>query len=1038
LLSLSLSPAPGASEEAALPKASAEASVGEAGRLGIIQFEGNEAFDREQLLSALRFDFEVQAAAHPLAPLTAYIAMLEKKILAGYHREGFPEATVHSVLATNASSIRIRVVEGPRFSCGQLRVKGSGTNAAALRTLQTALVNPGMEELDSIFWERDSAAPFDPQALDVLRGRFKAALKDAGYFEPRFKLNLVPLTNPRLADLELDLQSPGNAAVLKKVEINDLFRNTRQQVLDFLKLKPGMPIQPNIADQVFGKLQRSGRFFQHTVQLSPLAEAGHFKLALKLDEFELAPPLDQPLSSAEEALLKFGERVRRWDAQPEDWVCVLDLSLPHSVVRGELVLSSAGLAGVLRTGVSNAPANVKAAGLVAGRRVALYSPAAHRKMVFEQAGGNVPVEVKIPVPRIPFGGPVQEINFGLRPALIATSPKLLDLQLDIPPVNCLCAAHYLESSIKHNELTLTQRDDAGAPKFRLRLDVATGRLLSADYQLPRGSVHLATEAGAFARLINEITAAGSACTNSFESSKGLLSLLPEVAPVSGSSSVALEPEVLHDLDALMGGSEPKSTWSEFRLLLASAGQQLAKIRVLLEADPSGNLLGRWKTFWSAVSKSGGEGAFHIPRELLPTLSPTQQSFAPFAAALLEEADQLVARDSWAWTSLRETISVLEGASEHTRQSIQRLRDSEEMGPVGYAALAALLSRVDVPEGRLFARKGLTRLTPADFQRDYQTLLRTNTVAGDLLCNALSRFQALTPEQIAILAPDRASDQGMFVRDLAQALRSAPGPLADSAWPVFERHWDKVIRRSLEGALNASLPKVQALTNSRALAERGKELFEGGHPTEQAREEMLACFTKAAEQGDAEAQFYLGSYYEHMKDTEKALHWLEQAARQDYPHTGCRLGDIYSQGEKVPPDLDRAAEWYRREAEHGCSWAQYCFGRILMDRKRTAEGLSWYRRAAEGGSGPAMSALGEFYSDDLFNTPDYVEAYVWLRFVTSAANMPRSITLPAATTLRRVRRKLSPVQIVEACKRGAEVSRLIEANQKKAKARPNRK
>src|ERR1039458_6166041 len=75
LLSLSLSPAPGASEEAALPKASAEASVGEAGRLGIIQFEGNEAFDREQLLSALRFDFEVQAAAHPLAPLTAYIAM---------------------------------------------------------------------------------------------------------------------------------------------------------------------------------------------------------------------------------------------------------------------------------------------------------------------------------------------------------------------------------------------------------------------------------------------------------------------------------------------------------------------------------------------------------------------------------------------------------------------------------------------------------------------------------------------------------------------------------------------------------------------------------------------------------------------------------------------------------------------------------------------------------------------------------------------------------------------------------------------------
>jgi TPR repeat protein len=761
-------------------------------------------------------------------------------------------------------------------------------------------------------------------------------------------------------------------------------------------------------------------------------------MALKLDEVELAPPLDQPPSPTEAALLKLGERVRHWDAQPEDWVCVFDLPLPHSVVRAELALSSAGVAGMLRTGVSNAPASLKAAGLVAGRRAAFYSPAQHLMLLFEPARGFVPAEVKVPVPRNPFALPVQLVNFGLKPYFITPGPKLLNLELEIPPVNCLCAAHYYESTVQENELTLLERDDAGKARFQLKLDLATGKLLSADYQLPRGSVHLTTQEGAFARLVNEITAAGVACTNRFESSKDLFSVLPLIASASGTPSSILEPEVLQDLSGLLGANETNSTWNELRPFLASVGQKLARARVLLDGDASGQLLQPWNTFWSTIAMDRGEDAFHIPRDPLPERSPTQQSLAPFAAAMLAQADQLFARGSWAWTALQETILVLEGAHEHTRQSIQQLRDSQELGPASCAALAALLSRVDVPEGRAFARKGLKLLTPADFHRDYQFLLQTNTVVGDTLRNTLGLFQTLTPQQTAALVPEGNSAEGLLVRDLTQALRSRPGSVAASAWPVLERHWEQVVRPSLEAALNAFLPQVQALTNSRALVERGKELFAGGPPTEQAREEMLACFTKAAEQGDAEAQYYLGSYYEHEKDTEKALHWLEQAARQDYPHTGCRLGDIYSQGEKVPPDLDRAAEWYRREAEHGCGWAQYRFGRILMDRKHTAEGLSWYRRAAEGGSAPAMSALGEFYSDDLFNTPDYVEAYVWLRLVATADNMPASIRWPAATTLRRVRKKLSPAQIVEAYKRGGVVSRQLESNQAKAKARSNQK
>jgi hypothetical protein len=1019
LLTLSLNYALGASEQAAPPQTPAETLVGETGRLGLIQFEGNQTFNREQLLTALKFDFEVQLAAHPREPLSNYLAALEKKVRAGYRREGFPEASVQAVLGTNTGAILLRVVEGPRFHCGQLRIHGLETNAVVLQTLQSALVNPRREESDPVFWQKEAAAPFDPEALEVLQQRFQGALADAGYFEPRFQLKVVPAPATGLADLSLGLQSAGTTAVLDQIEVKGIFRNTPQQVLDFLGLKPGMPIKPGVANNVFEKLQDSGRFFHHEVDLSQSTlAAGHFKLELKLDETEFAPTLDRPLSPVEQALLQFGERVRHWDTQTEDLVCVLDLPMQHSTVRAELVLSSAGIAGVLRAGVSNAPARLQAGGVLAGRRIALYAPGQHLKLLLEPARGFVPIELQVPVPRIPFAGPVQYFGFSVKPYFTQPAPQLLQVGFDIRPVNFLCAAHYFESSVQQNEITLAERDAAGTTSFQLRLDLATGKLLSADYPLARGSVHLKAEEGAFARVVNEITAAGVTCTNRLDSSQGLLALLPREA-----SAAVLEPAVLQDLNELLASPGTNNAWGQLRPFLASTGRELGRLRVLLEADDSGKLLQPWKSFWHAITWRGTD-TFDIPPARLPDRTPTQQAFAPLAAAVFAEADRVFALGSWAWTALRESAFVLEGATDHAQQSFQQIRTSEEVGPFGCAILAALL--VEVPEGRQFARLGTNRLTLADFHRDYQVLLQTNTVIGDVLRNAAGLFQKLTPEQAATLVPEGDSAKSLFVRDLSQALRSGREPVAKAAWPVLERHWDKVVRPTLEAALNETLPKVQSLTNNAALLARAHELMRDGLSTEQAKEEMLACLHKAAAQGDAEAQYHLGDYYLRQKDLSQAVLWLEKSGRQDFQHTGCRLGDIYSEPGLLQ-DPVRAAEWYQREAEHGCGYAQYCFGRHLMNQKKTAEGLSWYRRAAENGSAQAMVALGEFYSDDLFNTPDYVQAYVYLRLVTCQEGLPSAVTLPAQASLRRVRSKLSPAQVEEVCKRGTAFARIFEAN-----------
>ncbi len=86
--------------------------------------------------------------------------------------------------------------------------------------------------------------------------------------------------------------------------------------------------------------------------------------------------------------------------------------------------------------------------------------------------------------------------------------------------------------------------------------------------------------------------------------------------------------------------------------------------------------------------------------------------------------------------------------------------------------------------------------------------------------------------------------------------------------------------------------------------------------------------KAAEQGDAEAQYNLGLCYE--------------------------------DGEGVTRDLCEAAKWWRKAAEQGYAQAQFdlgcCYAAGLGVAEDEAESVKWYRKAAEQGHEKAKAAL----------------------------------------------------------------------------------
>ena len=80
---------------------------------------------------------------------------------------------------------------------------------------------------------------------------------------------------------------------------------------------------------------------------------------------------------------------------------------------------------------------------------------------------------------------------------------------------------------------------------------------------------------------------------------------------------------------------------------------------------------------------------------------------------------------------------------------------------------------------------------------------------------------------------------------------------------------------------------------------------------------LKVWLEAAEQGDPEAQTYVGEIYERgidgQPDYRQAIEWYRKAASQGYRRAMRKLGYFYEKGLGVAPDPVAALNWYRRAA-----------------------------------------------------------------------------------------------------------------------------
>lgn len=133
------------------------------------------------------------------------------------------------------------------------------------------------------------------------------------------------------------------------------------------------------------------------------------------------------------------------------------------------------------------------------------------------------------------------------------------------------------------------------------------------------------------------------------------------------------------------------------------------------------------------------------------------------------------------------------------------------------------------------------------------------------------------------------------------------------------------------------------------------------------EKALFYLNKAAKAGHPKAMFYIGLCYAEgsglEQDLEKAFSWYLQAAKVDYKAAQMALGDCCYLGDGVDVNYEEAIKWYTKAAEAGDVDALERLGNCFSALDNIPEAIEWYTKAAEAGSITAMESLGDIYSDE---------------------------------------------------------------------------
>jgi len=769
--------------------------VGDYGDIDAIQFVGNDTFSSKQIRSALSVNLDVLLAGHPAAPMDELLQILDQKVTDGYLHLGFADVDVTTRFDEARSVVIVAVVEGPRYLAGRIEVAGVVT--VPIDRLKERITSPqpdtsqtwvppelaeALPRTQKPLWPVGKPASFAMGHWQHQYDAFQKAFQSLGYFDTTFDVTTRPDPDGS-AVLVISVRDEGPRAVLGEIEVVGNQQNSAEDIIRFLDVPVGTVLDADLKRQLEYKLIDSARFVRHDVEIiTPPFGNEPAILRVKLLEYADAPPLFKPFSPNEATMIQLARRLNTLQTTDDD--VELRIIWP---VNAQADIQQEQPAGAIIAHVDLVISHKRSSCLLHARafshpdrqlfdvwlhldptHASLSSPQHKLRFETQHVQQSVIGTVKWTAQPPDDEGRMSNLLFGVGAkgnADHTLAPFVL--QASAAPVAALREAHVHAASMTLSDGVLSIEN----PKHHLAIASETGQLLRFEAERgPQSQVMIKSQPGLYEQIKVEYEKqnAGSRVISSADTPiSNLLSFLATCAP-----------EPLAETGAVSTESIARLTQS---LLKRGAFRAFDDLLLDILNDP--------------------DDSFALPPE---TTANLKKIGAPgWYVFILPAARLVLPKPSWAWSITREFVFTRTRQSEHPVQAIQALLADPETGPVTNLVASLLLGPLH-PQLRIeFARRGLDRLRPGRFSRDYEPFLQDDSAIGRLIIATAQTLQEIDDHEIDTIVshlPISDPDQ----KSLARALRQFPLHNSDSPIVVLRAALDEAWEPLIEPRVRAML------------------------------------------------------------------------------------------------------------------------------------------------------------------------------------------------------------------------------------------
>ncbi|MEQ8785444.1 MAG: hypothetical protein RIC55_04065 [Pirellulaceae bacterium] len=766
-----------------------------------IVVRGAADFTEEQIRQALFDDLEVLLAAHPCAPLAEYPHVIRRRLTAGYEANGYRDATISTSFDRQQQRITVDVEEGKQHLSGEIVIEGAkqlDVEQLVQRLTQpqsaaNVSANPPpakdggpVENLKQMaaqsqppIWRTGKPAPFGFSEQQRLIGEVRKALADLGLPFARFELSVEAQPDSDRARLKIEITDEGRPAVVEAVDVTGAERNSRESILDLIGLEPGRRFTTIDEARAMEKLQETGRFLKVDVETEENVLGEGVRVRINLVEYPYAPRLGEPLTERQQLMVKLRQWLVEFEHSGDDLVAgavgsSFGFDMAFSPRRGMI-----GSFWKNPQEKDDAASSLLRTLAVSDDRLGYYNFSAGRMLNYPSPESQIALTLSLKANPDYEDGRDFVLGFGFNVRSRSDDEPLpVNLKIQCTAAAAFALAHHFDEPGVVEDGKIVLRHDTD----ELTLDVETGRLIScvvfdeADKQ--KEVARLVSEAGALSERLRRLDQRAAGLENAYDAKRPLSSLI----------DYALEDglvEFCFDLCEIEETNKQRQQWER----MAPTVRRVVAAGVL---EPIDRLI--------AEHGKKKPQTFKIPSSHWGK-APSQNPMTWIGALALSTADELFPHRSWPWTVWRETGLVVASQSRYTGQEINRLLSAPESGPLCHLVIAGLLHARGVPQARLAAERGLTRLSVFDFQNDCRALFDKEMALGAALLKLAEAARELNDEEAGAVGRELLGENARHFVECVRTLRERRDEPVETVLPeALGRLWEQELLHTVSRAL----------------------------------------------------------------------------------------------------------------------------------------------------------------------------------------------------------------------------------------------